>query len=332
LLKIGLDIGYGNTKIITDRGSKLCFPSLAKHGEKVNLDKMLSATGDYVATINNQTWFIGDMAAKEHKFAIRAFDDNLRYNNPAFQAMLATALAVVSEPDEKIMLVTGLPLVSYKQSREDFKKFLLDFTAEVEIEGDIKNIKVKDVYVFPQAAGIFLNPACEEFKQDIETGDIATVIDIGYRTTDVASFYYNGEDFELIMDNSFTYDSGMVSVFRDLADKISADLNMFDVSLESAERTYLTGKCRTNGVEKDYKEINQFIANKFVESLADEYRQRGPGKDQNNLVLMAGGGSLALHDSLSQSFPKAKFVPDAQFANAAGFLDVARKLSIALFE
>ncbi|HNS43346.1 MAG TPA: hypothetical protein PKN22_11355, partial [Taishania sp.] len=88
---------------------------------------------------------------------------------PAFQAMLTTALAVVSEPDEKIMLVTGLPLVSYKQSREDFKKFLLDFTAEVEIEGDIKNIKVKDVYVFPQAAGIFLNPACEEFKQDMAT-------------------------------------------------------------------------------------------------------------------------------------------------------------------
>ncbi|NLN49027.1 MAG: ParM/StbA family protein [Clostridiales bacterium] len=328
MIKIGLDIGYGNTKIITDRGSKICFPSLAKQGEKLNLDKMLSAAGDYVATINGTTWFIGDMAEKEHKFAVRAFDDNMRYNNPAFQAMLATAIAIVSEPDEKIVLVTGLPLAAYIQSQKNFENFLLDFTAEVEINGETKNIKLSNVYVFPQAAGIFLNPACDKYKQSLAAGDVVTIIDIGYRTTDVASFQYSGEVFELIMENSFTYDNGMVSVFRDVANKMSADLNMFDVSLESAERTYLTGKC-SNG--KDYTEINDNIASKFVKSLADEYRKRGPGKDQTKMVLLAGGGSLALHSNLSQSFSGANFVPDAQFANAAGFLDVAQTLSIALF-
>ena len=64
MYKIGIDIGYGNTKIITE-GKKFYFPSLAKPGEKINMDQMLSASGDYVATINDKTWYIGHIAAKK---------------------------------------------------------------------------------------------------------------------------------------------------------------------------------------------------------------------------------------------------------------------------
>lgn len=252
MFKIGLDIGYGNTKIITEDGHKLCFPSLAKPGEKLTMDKMLSAVDDYVATINGETWFIGNMAAKEHRFAVRAFDDTQRFTNPAFQAMLATALAAVADTESNILLVTGLPLSSYAISEKDFKKFLNNFTAEVEINGIIKNIKVKQSHVFPQAAGIFLNPLCEEFKKNIMPGDLTTVIDIGYRTTDVATFKFTGEHFEFVLEYSFTLDEGMVSVFRDIAHKMAEDMEVFNVSFENAERTFLSNSCRINGKDTNY--------------------------------------------------------------------------------
>lgn len=334
MYKIGLDIGYGNTKIVTEKGNRICFPSLAKPGEKIDLDKMLSAAGDYVVTINGQTWFVGEMAAKEHRFAIRAFDDTQRFNNPAFQAMLATSIAAVTSGDEQnILLVTGLPLSSYAKSEKQFRDFLSNFTAMVEIGGVEKNIAVKQAHVFPQAAGIFLNPHCEKFKKEIKPGDLTTVVDIGYRTTDVATFKYTrNEDFEFVLEYSFTLDIGMVSVFRDLANRIAEEIGAFDVSFESAERTFMTGSCRVDGKEKDYGDVNRLVAQKTVESIADAYRQRGPGKDTYSHVIMAGGGSIALKSELSKAFPEAIFMDDAQFANAIGFLDVAKKLDIVLFD
>jgi len=333
LFKIGLDLGYGNTKIVTEKGSKICFPSLAKIGEKIELDKMLSATGDYVVTINDQTWFVGEMAAKEHRLAIRAFDDTQRFTNPAFQAMLATALAVATEDEKNILLVTGLPLSSYSKSEKEFKNFLSNFTAKVELDGTVKHITVKQAHVFPQAAGIFLNPNCEKVKEEIKPGDLVTVIDIGYRTTDVATFKYTQlHEFEFVMENSFTLDIGMVSVFRDLANRIAEEIGTFDVSLEVAERTFLTGVRRVNGDEIGYGDINKQIAQKTIEAIADDYRQRGPGKESYSHVIMAGGGSIALKEQLTGVFPEAVFMEDAQFANAIGFLDVARKLDIVLFD
>ncbi|NLM87155.1 MAG: hypothetical protein GX176_00020 [Syntrophomonadaceae bacterium] len=71
------------------------------------------------------------MAAKESRFAIRAFDDAERFTNPAFQAMLATALAVSTNDETEVLLVTGLPLSSYKSSQEDFQRFLCGFEAIV---------------------------------------------------------------------------------------------------------------------------------------------------------------------------------------------------------
>lgn len=334
MYKIGLDIGYGNTKVVTEKGNKICFPSLAELGDKIDSNDTLSASGDYAATINGQTWYVGHMAIKENRFAVRAFKESQRLSDPAFQAMFATALAAVSSDNQQdIFLVTGLPLASYTNTGKEFQKSLSNFTATVEIKGVEKNIAIKQVHIFPQAAGIFMNPDCEHFKQSIKPGDLVTVIDIGYRTTDVATFRYNeSEEFEFVIKNSFTLDTGMVSVFREIANRIIKDTDSLDVSFESAERTFLTGICRVDGLDKDYGDINRLVAQKTVGVIAEEFRQRGPGKEVVNHIIMAGGGSIALKNELSLAFPKAVFMEDAQFANAIGFLEVARKLDIVLFD
>lgn len=316
--KIGLDIGYGNTKIITN-DKKICFPSLAKPGEKINMDKILSASGDYVSTINDKTWYIGHMAAKESRFAIRAFDDAERFNNPAFQAMLATALAVATDDESEVMLVTGLPLSSYKTSQEEFQKFLTGFSAKVEIDDQEKYIKVKQAFVFPQAAGVFFNPNYRS-RSDINAGDLVTIMDIGYRTTDVATFEYTGEKYELMLEHSFTADTGMISAFRALAAKMAGDNKMFAVSLESAEREFLNG----NG----YKETCNTISHETVESIAEAYKLNGPSKERRTHIIAAGGGSIALKEPLTYQFPDIVFLEDAQFANAIGFYDLSKRLDV----
>ena len=323
MYKIGIDIGYGNTKIITE-GKKIHFPSLTKPGEKVNIDQMLSAAGDYVATINDKIWYIGHMAAKESRFAIRAFDDAERFTNPAFQAMLATALAVGTDDETEVMLVTGLPLSSYKNYQEEFQRFLNGFAAKVEIDDQEKHVKVKQAFVFPQAAGIFFNPSYQSINE-IKPDDLVTIMDIGYRTTDFATFEYTQNKPEFIIEHSFTADTGMVSVFRVLAEKMAEKNGMFAVPLESAERTYLNN-------QQEYIDVCQAISEEAVDNITEAYKLRGPGKERKTHIIAAGGGSIALKDYLVRRFPDIIFLEDAQFANAIGFYNIGKRLDITPFD
>ena len=317
MYKIGLDIGYGNTKIVTEN-KKICFPSLAKQGEKINMSNMLSASGDYIATINDKIWYVGHMAAKESRFAIRAFDDAERFNNPAFQAMLSTALAVATDEDE-VMLITGLPLSSYKTSQENFQKFLSGFSTKVEINDQTKHIKVKQAYVFPQAAGIFFNSDFHKYNNTFNPGDLVMIMDIGYRTTDVATFEYTKGKPELMIEHSFTADAGMVSVFRPLADRIAEDKGMFAAPLESAERVFLNNN-------PEYQVVVDSFCQEAVENIAESFKLNGPGKDRTVHIIAAGGGSVALNSYLEKQFPNIILLNEAQFANAIGFYEVGTRL------
>lgn len=324
MFKIGLDIGYGNTKIITE-DKKVCFPSLAKAGEKLTMNQILAASGDYVATINGKTWYIGHMAAKESRFAFRAFDGAERYTTPAFQAMLATALAVGADDNSEILLVTGLPLSSYKNYQEEFQKFLTGFSAKVEIGEQEKHVKIKQAFVFPQAAGVFFNPSFLQLNRNVKQGDIVTIMDIGYRTTDFATFEYTDKKPELIMEYSFTADTGMVSVFRVLAEKMAGHNGMFAVPLESAERTYLSD-------QPEYASICTDISEETVGNISEAYKLNGPGKDRTTHIIAAGGGSVALKEYLTQVFPEMIFIEDAQFANATGFYNIGKRLDVNPFD
>lgn len=330
MFKIGLDLGYGHCKLVNQNNLRRCFPSLARDGSKADIDCGLGANLDYIATINQKVWYIGNMAAKESRFALRAFDDAERFTNSAFQAMLATCLAVACNGSEKILLVTGLPFSAYKNTGNIFQEFLTRFTAAVEIQGDIKQIQVERAYVFPQAAGIFFSPDCETIKQsaDISPGNLATVIDIGYRTTDIAVFQaLEDGQYSLIQESSFTADVGMVSVFRDLGTQIASDIKAFEVSMEKAEQVFFKGELRSRGKRAiDYRNINENTAEKVVGSIVDIFKLNGPGTEMENTIIFAGGGSIALRPQLEKYFPGAYYLPNAQFANALGFLNVARSL------
>lgn len=332
MVRIGLDIGYGHTKIITDQGSRVCFPSVAKQGEKQHYDKMLYNTDDYLVTINNDVWYIGKMALRENQFATRAFDGTGRYNSPAFKAMLATALAACNSDNDEMLLVTGIPLASYNETKDEFEAFLNGFSARVEISGREQFVKVNHAYVFPQAAGIFFNPkSMLAITENAAVGSIVTIIDIGYRTTDVAAFEYDGTRHNFLSDYSFTVDQGMVGIFREMSKIIANDIKAFEVGFDIAENVFASGTYRAEDKDIGYRETCNIIAEKVVSSITDAYRLKRPSGAKSNIVVLAGGGSIALKEQLLKAFPYAISVEDAQFANAVGFLEVGKRLETSVF-
>lgn len=335
MFKIGIDLGYGYTKIATENTNRICFPSLGTKGQEINLPDLLGAREDYISTVNGTTWYIGKMAVKESRFATRAFDANERFNNEVFQAILATALAVSLPDDKEILLVTGLPLSAFKESRQGFLDFLNQFSARVVIEGREKNISVKSAHCFPQAAGIFVNPHCACLKTDLKAGDMVTVVDIGYRTTDVAVFEYTGNKYQFMSDNSFTVDTGMSSIYRSLGDIVANDSGAFEISLEVAESIFTNGTGYIKNKPVDYRDQIAELKDITVSRIMEGYNLKGPkreGRNGRNIVVLAGGGSIPLNDELLRGFPDAVTIPDAQFANAVGFLEVGKKLDIPILE
>lgn len=329
MFKIGLDIGYGHTKIATEDGKRIIFPSLAKKGEQLNLDNMLGASEDYIATINNNTWYIGKMAQKESTFASRAFEQTDRYNDDAFKAMLATALAIASkDTEEELLVVTGLPLSIYETSQKEFQNFLRDFSAHVEIKDFAKEITVRDAVVFPQAGGIFFSPACLATRDELPNNSDITVIDIGYRTTDCAVFSYDKGSFQFQIEKSFTIDTGMSTVFKTLARMVAKEIGVIDVSLEDAETVFRTGKCYKNNQPIDMTNKIELLKKSIADNINEHFRRNISPSVKVNTVILAGGGSIALKDNLLKILPESKHVADTQMANALGFLNIASRFDV----
>lgn len=329
MFKIGLDIGYGHTKVVTEDGKRIIFPSIAKKGEVIELDNLLGAKDDYIITINNDIWYVGEMARKESSFATRAFEQTDRYNDEAFQAMLSTALSLAAQNTEQdIMLVTGLPLSIYETSQKEFCSFLKGFSAHTELMGVTKDVKVKDAVVFPQAGGIFFSPSCGDIKKGLSENSLITVIDIGYRTTDCATFNYSKGSFQFLIEKSFTLDVGMSSVFRPLSRAIAKKIGSIDISLEESEAVFQKGVCFKNNKPVDMTYDISRLKNSIAANISEGYRSNaGQGAKINNIIL-AGGGSIALKNDLLNIFPEAISVADTQMANALGFLSIACRFDI----
>jgi hypothetical protein len=64
ILTVGLDIGYGVTKVVTDQ-TAFAFPSVAGHAREIKFQQAALAAkypGDQLTDEGGSTWFVGDLA------------------------------------------------------------------------------------------------------------------------------------------------------------------------------------------------------------------------------------------------------------------------------
>lgn len=328
-LLVGADIGYGMCKIITDTGEKLLFPTIARRGQPLNIEKVLGAAEDYVVEVNGQTWYVGNMAIKEPTLSVRAFDANNRFADEVFQVVLATALGATMRAEyDEVYMVTGMPLMACREpQKSEFITFLNTFSAHVKFGSIDRDIKINNSRVFPQAGGIFYSPNVASIKPQLPKDGLVTVLDIGYRTTDAATFLADNGRFKFMVDASFTVDFGMSTLFDNLGGHIANITQNFGITNENAEKAFHSGVCYVDNKPYDLAEIIKQLKSDLVRAIINKYKYSLKGADAQRTLIFAGGGGEALKDELMQVAPEGLVIQDAQFANAAGFLEVARATS-----
>jgi len=305
-LVIGLDLGYGFTKIVKEDGHRLMFPSVVAAIAPTMMTQLNPVQEADEVMVDRIRYIVGE----------RAIGHSERYSNvhtmwwtmPNYRALIAQAKKFI--PDHACV-VTGLPYEQYMAQQ-----------GNSHVADTIKaGLRAQHVTVIPQGVGAyFSDPALEHPRNKV------ALVDIGTCTTEFVAMTGH----ELISHGSTGLRLGINDIFVTVATELQGKLGR-TVDPYEVERAYRgEEELRTQG-----RAVGQDLITTRVTQLAKEQAAHlltkmtdlwGHHAAAYESVLFCGGGASILFPFLKGFREGAMLVSDAQFANARGYLNVGLRI------
>jgi len=301
--KLGLDIGYSQTKV-SYNGKLYKFPTAISFA----IDSGISYGEDDFYIFEGKKYRVGDIAIEE-SFVTTDYSFLERFA-PLILFHILNKLGLIK--DNKLIvdleLRTGLALIDWNNKEkfvERFKKF--------EVNGI--NINIQDVKIIPQGAGVYYDYKFNKLNgADISN---ASVIDIGYNTI---NFLYFENDIPIKPKSKAFPSHGIVSIIRPFTNWLENTYKM-NFTEQEAIKILLNKKFIFNGQEQPevLKMIQEnkanFITKLFNSILVSEKKILSTSEK----VIIAGGGAYLLEDVKlppNVDFPNRPL----EFANVRGYM------------
>jgi plasmid segregation protein ParM len=327
---LGLDIGYGVVKAVT-ADQVVLFPSVMGHAREIKFQQEELARrhpGDQL-TDTDGAWFVGDLALVQlppgELLRLRGRTANEDTMGNAFRLRLAKVAIGKVVPGLwhrdilHLRIATGLP-TDHMRDAPQLKAALL---GQHLIQTDTAEfiVNVTEVWVMPQPYGtIYANTLTE-------SGDInrshpyrrTEVCDVGTYTVDLAL----DDEGEFVDAESGSVESGVYTAQERIAAALERDYRE-KMSFKIIEEVLRTGIFHANGQPVDYTEIvEEALAplRSATLNLMSAKWQRGTTVDG---IYLSGGGAELVINEVQSAYPQTQVVPDAQLANARGYLNYAR--------
>jgi len=305
---LAVDVGYGRTKIATDKRKEYFSSYLVRH-RKSDLDFMNKSD---IVEVDSQKFFVGDKALSQGS-PISLIGDSF-HGSTYWKALLAYAMySVKDEINEGIdTLVLGLPLSQYNEERKMQIKSVRDF--KFYVNGEEYNISAGNVVVLPQGAGAIL----EYMKKEEGTA----IVDIGYYTLDLACFREGGFNAAQSLSNNF----GIQRLYQEISKEINKKFNI-SPDIKKIERVVRTKKFLYEGKEYDLSEMISEFKYDYCQNLVGILNENwSEVLKEVNRVVFIGGGTEIIKDLLPD---KANFVvtENPSFANVLGFYKYGEKFA-----
>jgi len=316
---IGVDIGYGYTKIVTeDNGTGLRKPILFRsiigtYEEGIQVEGLKSPTKEIVS-VASQRFLVGCSAVK-HSTRILNSREKGWIGSVAYKALWGYALRLADCNSENLLIVSGLPINFYKTDKEKLSSLIKEIAKEYCL-----NLTVR---VIPQPLGsffsLFFDWSGKVVREDMAHEKVG-VLDIGYYTSDLITIH----ELEVVEKQTDSYETGISTALETISRDIEAAYGMRP-SLDHTAQALEKGSIKVFGSEKDIKPIVQ----KRLTELAQEITARAKTVWKNaadiDRVLLTGGGAEALKPYLNL-FQHSFLIPEPQFSNAIGYYNLARRL------
>lgn len=333
LINIGIDIGYGHVKAVTD-DQEIVFPSVYGYARELTFQESeitAKYPGDRVF-YNGNDYFIGKLAQSQLaqmaqiKLRGRAGDDTNEFEFRALMAIAAIGKLFsgdVSGDVIHIRLATGLPV----RHMRDAAKFKESLIGQFHVQTDNANFiaNVTECPVMPQPYGTLYSNTLKKNGEDdecytyLKTG----IVDVGTYTVDLAL----DDTGEFIIDRSNSGEGGVHSVHERIAEFVDANYR-YQMPLRDVEHAM-----RSNCIKYQGKLIN--IGDE-LQSIYDPFRHETLNLMQNtwqqaadiDAIFITGGGAGIVFDAIKAEYDQAVLVDNSQFANAHGYLRYANSLDL----
>lgn len=303
MVNAGIDIGYGEVKVVKGSGEKRYSASVVRHEESLGLD--FPSSGE-ILELDGKKYLLNTG---------RAVDTRTRdyHRTPEWKALFLYGI----KDDVSVNVVLGLP-VSYarKEERKELEEAIKGEHRFL-VGGKEKKVRVSDAKVIAQGMGVLLDYFIEGGSVDEERkNETAIVFDVGFYTTDVFLYRDGGIEEE----RSRSIEVGVSHLFEDILRWLTVERGYPSVSLKEVERFFKRGYVKIKGEEVPIPR-ESFIKG-WAEKLSDLLRFYERELYTYDTLILAGGGANFLGEEF---FGRKVIVPEKpEFANARGYYKYAR--------
>ncbi len=295
---IGIDIGFGFTKIISG-SNYLMFKSVIGDAVDVQFKNQFVSAQDqesfFQVDLNGHSYFVGSIA--EQQSNTRHFTlDHERFVTKFAQPLALAALARIASDGDPIKIVTGLPIHYLQKHKKVMRKLLwgrhtLLCTDQNESEREVI-LDVEDVRVVPQPFGSVFSLLLNDHGGSADTRFLKEkvgIIDIGFCTSD----YTISDRTHYIERGSATSELGIAKAFRRIADELK-DKCKVDIELFRLYDAVHDGSIRIFGESIDITELTNDTFQALAADIANEIQELWADEWDLDSVLITGGGGAVL--------------------------------------
>lgn len=330
ILTVGLDIGYGVTKVICPDKQAITFPSVCGHAREIKFrpeDLAKRHPGDQISD-DEGAWFVGDLALSQvptgELLRLRgrtAHDDALgmAYRVRMAKVALGKLLSGRCNGDVvQVRIATGLPVDHMPQARKLKEALVGQHRIETDVCDAVADIT--EVMVMPQPYGtiyaMMILPTGELDRS--YTARRTGVVDVGTYTIDLAL----DDDGEYIDVQSGSVEGG-VHTAQERIEALLEQTYGDKPAYRDVEETLRTGKYTAYGDTEEFgpevQEALEPLRSSTLNLISAKWRT---GARVDAIYLSGGGAELVLED-VRAAYRQAVLAPDPQLANARGYLNHA---------
>lgn len=322
MLLAGVDIGYNYVKA---EPGDLIFPSVV--GPALEGTFSLHERRRMSIRINGERWNVGNSALRHSAYASGRRDAEWLFTEP-YRVLFCTALSELTEKSgTQFKIVMGLPLQHYNALA---KQASAQFPGEYRFNRGPRwqTVEVEDVFMVTQPYGSLLDKALTAtgaIQDEMWATSMVGVCDIGGNTLNLLIADNLEEEERWTEGNEF----GLLKVLDQIGKAIRVRFPGISPKAQEVAVWVAKGTVPYKGEEHTLDmEIKRHLAplcSLVVDRVTEIWRE--PGRLSG--VLLTGGGSMLLGDTLAPMLSKAGYpgiVVGDNFGNARGYYKLARRL------
>jgi len=331
---IALDIGYGFVKVATATGQRsfhsVVGPGSAQRGFDLQFHE--KTRSDSIAIeLGGKSYFLGRLAIRRSKAPVRALARD-RNGSEATKLLALGALALLKE--EGLLEDDGLPITlisgappGWMQQGARLERLLAgehEFVSRIGGRPRHHALAIRHLVVLPQALGAYWHQVSsasleQDVVPDLLNGRVG-VIDVGFRTTDLAAVI----DGEYIPEASHTLDFGFYSAAEELGQRIE-DMYALTIPSYGLDEVLMSGVIRLAGSDVSVVAERDEIVAGLVRRVLVELASRWQALEYDTF-LVAGGASRFVLPGLNATLGRCVATDRAAMANVLGYLQYGSQM------